>query len=532
MAISTSIEQSPAGISVAIEEFLAVHPRAVLLEGGRVLFDFQEAKYTLQQQADRCSLQIWSDERNLTRRIVGISRRKDVLRLSTLRFGQTAPQTLELVAQPDRRTPSVREGTRKRFLPVLERALLREFPEWKLDPLQTAMDLEKSFGPAYARGVQHRGQQAWAIVAVNAQESPSTIDGILTIGILWLQLCRERAGGKRLFQGLRLIVPSGTAAVTLSRLAWLRTDAAQWQLYEFDERTEELTERDPADTGNLVTRLLHAPDPIRAAERFAPALAQVYALLPPHQHANIEQRLRTANELALLLHGLEFARIRQTAAANSFAPVSEITFGTGANETALIADTEGLLRELVTRLFERRHANGSFKDPLFRMAPEAWLESELRRNIQPLSDGQGSLAQFDPAHVYAQVPAFQAGDRGMLDLLTVTGDGRLAVLELKADEDLHFALQGLDYWLRVRWHHTQTLDTSTGLGTFQRHGYFAGLRLSPAAPRLFLVAPSLRIHPATEQVLRYFKPEVEWTLLGLDERWRTRMRVIIRKRSR
>ena len=213
MTISTSIEQSPADISSAIEEFLAVHPRAVLLEDGRVLFDFQEAKYTLQQQADRCSLQIWSDERNLTRRIVGISRRKDVLRLSTLRFGQTAPQTLELVAQPDRRTPSVREGTRKRFLPVLERALLRDFPEWKLDPLQTAMDLEKSFGPAYARGVQHRGQQAWAIVAVNAQESPSTIDGILTIGILWLQLCRERAGGKRLFQGLRLIVPSGTAAV-------------------------------------------------------------------------------------------------------------------------------------------------------------------------------------------------------------------------------------------------------------------------------------------------------------------------------
>ena len=41
---------------------------------------------------------------------------------------------------------------------------------------------------------------------------------------------------------------------------------------------------------------------------------------------------------------------------------------------------------------------------------------------------------------------------GILDLLSVDRDGRLAVIELKADEDLHLALQGLDYWVRVRWH--------------------------------------------------------------------------------
>ena len=38
----------------------------------------------------------------------------------------------------------------------------------------------------------------------------------------------------------------------------------------------------------------------------------------------------------------------------------------------------------------------------------------------------------------------------MLDLLTVDRCGRLLVIELKADEDLHLPLQGLDYWLRVR----------------------------------------------------------------------------------
>ena len=144
--------------------------------------------------------------------------------------------------------------------------------------------------------------------------------------------------------------------------------------------------------------------------------------------------------------------------------------------------------------------------------------------------GSRVIPRLDPRHIYTQVPAIVgAGDRGLLDLLGVTADGRLAVIEIKADDDLHLALQGLDYWIRVRHHHLQTADTATGLGEFQRHGYFAQLQLSPLAPRLYLVAPALHIHPATETVLRYFSPRVEWTLLALDERWREQVRVVWRK---
>jgi hypothetical protein len=163
------------------------------------------------------------------------------------------------------------------------------------------------------------------------------------------------------------------------------------------------------------------------------------------------------------------------------------------------------------------------------MQPERWLESLLRCDISPID------AHLDPAHVYTQVPAFAAADRGMLDLLGVTHDGRLAVIEIKADEDLHLALQGLDYWVRVRWHHLQTADNATGpsfgLGEFQRHGYFGGIRLSPEPPRLYLAAPALRIHPATETVLRYLSPRVDWTLVALDERWRKTVKAVWRKRS-
>ncbi|MEG9431712.1 hypothetical protein JAO32_05320 [Terriglobus sp. ADX1] len=524
-------DQSPEVVARALEDFLADYPTALVLEEGRMIFDMRSARYSIQQDRGRCTLHLWSEEHNMVRRITGSALRKDTLRLASMRFGQSKPQMLEFVSRPDRRTPTERDTTRREYVARLERVLQRQFPDWKCDAFRSAMDLEKSFGPAYARGMLMRGQDAWAVVGVNAEESQSTIDGILTVGILWLQHCRDHAGGKRLFRGLRVVLPKGTSLTTLSRMGWLRPDAAQWELYELDEGTEALEECDLADTGNLATRLIHATDQRRMIERFATAIEQALSLVPETMRDRVELRPRSSTEMALLLHGLEFARIRHGASANSFDRTTEITFGNSAQETPLEPDTEPMLRDFVQRLFERRYAAGSQKDPLFRMAPEAWLESSLRANIGSLTDGQSSLSQFDPEHVYAQVPAFQAGDRGMLDLLTVTRDGRLAVLELKANEDMHFALQGLDYWLRVRWHHTQTIDASSGLGALQQHGYFPTLRLSALPPRLYLVAPSLRIHPVTETVLRYLKPEVEWALLGLNEKWREGVKVITRLRA-
>jgi hypothetical protein len=517
--------QTPQQIAAALEEFLAEHPQALLLEDGKPLFDMRFAKYTLTTEHGRCSLHLWSDDRNLVRRIAAASPRKDMLRLSTLRFGQSKPQMLELVADKDRRTPSTREATRLKYLRQIERVLLSHFPDWQPDAFRTSMDLERSFGPAYARGILTKGQQAWAVIAVNQEETPTTIDGILTLGILWLANCRENAGGRRLFQGLKIIVPAGTEALTISRLPWLNPATAQWELLTLDEESGTLTPGDPTHQGNLLTRLPHAPNVSAANARFADSAARVLSLVPQSMRDAVESRIRSGTEMAFLLHGLEFARVRTGTAANSFNRSQEITFGAGANETRLTAETEPDLRRLVSRLFERRTASGSHRDPLFRLQPERWLEGVLRRDLTPLDD------HLDPKHVYTQVPAFAASDRGMLDLLSVTTEGRLAVIELKAEEDLHLALQGLDYWVRVRAHHLEAPDPTTGLGDLQRNGYFGGIRLAPAPPLLYLVAPALRVHPATETVLRHLSPRVDWTLVAIDERWRQKIKVIWRKRS-
>src|ERR1700722_12627444 len=149
--------------------------------------------------------------------------------------------------------------------------------------------------------------------------------------------------------------------------------------------------------------------------------------------------------------------------------------------------------------------------------PERWLESLVVRDVSAVD------SRLDSSCLYSQVPAFSASDRAMIDVLTVTREGRLAVVELKADEDIHLPLQGLDYWSRVAWHHARN--------EFQQFGYFLGSELSAEQPLLFLVAPALRVHPATDTLLHYISPDIEWTVVGVDERWRDGVKAVFRKRG-
>ena len=517
MPVATT-EIAAAELARELEDFFVENPQAAVLEDGRVLFDMRFARYSLSTGQGRCLLHLWSEERNIVRTVSGLQARKDSLRIETRRFGQSRAQVLELLPSSDRRTPSTREATRTKYLRVIERVLPRAFHGWTAEGFRTAADLENSFGPAYARGVLTRGSSAWSVIAVNAEELQPTIDGILTLGILWLAYCREHAGGRRLFEGLRTIVPPGTGTTTCARLAWLNGSAAKWEVYELDERAEQIAQLDLRDFGNLQAQLVYAFNPDMALERFQTAIDHVLELLSPGLRAATEIRPRSATEIAFVLHGLEFARLRHGLLPGSFARQDEITFGAGANETPLTPETEELFRELTQRLFENRHAGGLMRNPLFRLQPERWLESALRRDIQEIEPAlRGDI-------VYSQVPAFAAGDRGMLDLLTVTRSGRLAVLELKADDSLHLPLQALDYWSRVR--------QLQGEHAFEKHGYFPGMTLSDEPPRLYLVAPALRIHPTTDIVLRHLSPEVQWELIGLNEDWRKRRKVILRKRSK
>jgi hypothetical protein len=501
-------------VSEQLNAIIADSPAALVIENGEVLFDFSTAKFSLRAEGERCVLQIWSEERNIVRRVVGAETKNGVLKLEVLRFGQTKPAKLEICGSRERRAPTAKRIARAGFQRLVRRMLEKSSPGWKLQNLVAAPDLEHSFGPAYVRGILRRGNSAMAVVGVGADEAQPAVDGIIATAVLWMEHCRERYADRMHVAGARLFVPRGRAEVVRLRLAHLNHALAKWELAEFDERTETLEELDPRDAGNLSTRLVQAPDRERTAARFAKAIARVQQVLP-----RVEIEVVSAAELSFRYHGLEFARAAMREVAGSFRTEPVLLFpdteaSDVGSEIAVDSNTESGFRDFVKQVATMRDG-ADRHHPLYRSSPERWLEASVRRDLGALDE------RLDPAVVYSQVPAFTASDRAMIDLLGVTREGRLVVIELKAEEDMHLPLQGLDYWARVRWHQQR--------GEFQRFGYFPGRELSPEPPLLLMAAPSLHVHPTTDCLLRHLSPEIEWKLLGLDEHWRRGIRVIFRK---
>jgi hypothetical protein len=495
-----------------VEDFLTGSRDAVVIENGAVAFDLASAKYAVSGEHNKCVLHLWSAERNVVRRVLEAEVRNEVLRLAVQRLGQAKPIKLEICRERDRRTPTAKKAARTAYQQKLQRVLERRFSGFKVERLTTAVDLERSFGPIYARGLIRRGQSAFAVFGVNGQETQASIDAALTFGILWLDGCRQAQAGKAAVEGLKLFLPAGSSALTRERMAHLNRRAAKWQLYELDEREDGVREVDVSDRGNVATRLVHATDESATRERFAECIARVRRVMPEAEIAVL-----SGAEIAFRCHGLECARARLGHEPGSFRSTPEIVFGVGAEERVLCDENAAAFTQLVRCVGEVRHPDGPRDHPLWRLHPERWLESLV------VEDVAGVDERLDAASLYSQVPAFSASDRAMIDVLTTTRDGRLAVVELKADEDIHLPLQGLDYWSRVAWHHAR--------GEFQRFGYFQARELSAEQPLLILLAPALHVHPATDTLLRYISPEIDWALVGIDERWRNGVRVVFRKRA-
>jgi len=146
--------------------------------------------------------------------------------------------------------------------------------------------------------------------------------------------------------------------------------------------------------------------------------------------------------------------------------------------------------------------------------PEWWLEQTVRAAPRTID------ARLCETPVYGQVPVVAGVERGIVDLLACTRDGRLTVMELKASQDPHLPIQALDYWMRAAWH--------AGRGEFGGAGYFPGIPLRADPPRLILVAPSLEFHPTTEVLLGYLDPAIEVERVGLAVEWQRRIRVSFR----
>lgn len=163
-----------------LDEFLAESNGAVVVEDGSVVFDREHAKYSVSGDTNKCLLHFWSEERNIVRRVLDLETKGETLRVSVQKMGHKQPTKLDICRERDPRTASAKRTARAAYQRVLERVLHKNFPDHSVAQLRTSVDLEKSFGPIYSRGLLRRGQSGFALLGVNRQELQSSIDSALT----------------------------------------------------------------------------------------------------------------------------------------------------------------------------------------------------------------------------------------------------------------------------------------------------------------------------------------------------------------
>ncbi len=489
--------RSVAEVREAIERFLNVSREPVLIEPGEDPYPLTANSYSLEVNKNTVVLQAWDERRFLTRRVLALAvERPGRLELLATVFPNREGR-LSLVdrAHPSQKAALARGGRlcfRERFRAILRRA----YPEWDLAELSTEQDLEHSLSPLYPRALLRKGHVAVAAIAAPPEGAPP--EGALSFGLIWLDHLRRREA-PRVVEGLTVFVPEGRSRRTCLRVRWLDQRLARFEVQAYSE--EDLSGRlDAADCGNLDTRMDPFRDP--AASMSGEARAWVERL---GRAEGVEAVAAPGGTLSLRVRGLEFAR----------AEGGRMRFGIEARRelTALnLAEAESLAASLARWRAphppDRNH-------PLYRRNPERWLESVVRQRLEEID------ASLSPDTVYGQVPAVAGAERGVADLVAADRSGRLAVVEVKATEDIHLPLQALDYWLRVRWHLER--------GEFERLGYFPGVALRREPPRMLLVAPALEFHPTTGAILRFFSPEIPVERIGLGVEWRRQPKVVFRR---
>ena len=355
--------------------------------------------------------------------------------------------------------------------------------------------------------------------------APSEVDAFLASALLWFLRLGEKVSGPRMSQPptrLLLAVAENLSAATGERLALLRDELRRSiTLCTVNDARQSLT---PAAAPELESLLARRPRPLAPARE--PAHSDAAREIVAHAPEAIDV-VRSRHGETLRFRGLAFARVRRVAGRE------HVWFGVEPNARGeapgrvrasrrqLLTDSNReeffkLLRDLNEH---RRPDPPDARHALYRAAPEAWLESLLRRDVTRLDPG----LRLAPLHAQFRAPrSDEATAARPVDLLALRRDGRLVVIELKVSADASLPLQAADYCRRISSHHRA--------GHIRRARLFGDAEIADEPPLVYLVAPLLRFHHSFQTLARAITPEIEMYRFDLNEDWRAGVRVARRVR--
>ena len=360
----------------------------------------------------------------------------------------------------------------------------------------------------YAQILLKRKHERNAVTGPVVFAHPAGVDAFLSSALLWFRRVADRAKPPHVRQFWFIVSPELIKPL-LYRVVLLRPSLKEAiRIFSVDEDLSSLTEVTCPSELELWKKKLSRFPPVAPATLSVEAAAMVAEA--PHAIDVVNAR----HGETLRYFGLPFARVR------SLLGNVKVWFGINrAHRRLLDEPTWNEWQSLLHDLREHRSASAAdYHHAFYRAAPEAWLESLLRRDITQLDPG------LIIAPLHAQFRTARGAKLGIrpIDLLALRQDGRLVVIELKVSEDREHVLQGADYWRRVEAHRRR--------GHIARAKLFGDRRIRDDSPLVYLVAPTLRVHPSFQTLAHCISSEIEIYRFDINEDWRSGVRVMRRIR--
>jgi len=448
---------------VLIEEFrilLALEPSWTISINGREFLHVQSSDVVVEGSRLTLSRQ--------SRKILQV----DFLRRAVIRVrarSKLRSSVDVLLFYSGERIPSAAELRRRRLSYQQELALaVTRYMGKRVTRRTLHSDKQHGIGGAYPRLLVGSTD---AVIGVDPDDSTPVINGIVRAAIQWSAVVKRRVS---------VVIPGFRSQTIVARLAALPRLRETFNWLEWD--------------GNRVA-------PMNVNEIEIETYVQPY--LKPAVDAEVERILALAPTLlqavpsvagkavTIRFRGLEIARVSET----------ETTYPLGDAVAALLSS----LSE------QRRYGS---RHPLARAHEEAWLESNLIAQIR-------DVLPVRPDMIYPQVPSFKGEERKIIDLLTVTDEGRLVVIEIKAAPDPDLPFQAFDYWLAVERHRKA--------GDFEANGYFRDIQIRNEPAILVVVAPLLSFHKGLDRLLAILPPTLPLLQIGINQTWKREIKVLRRK---
>jgi hypothetical protein len=493
-----------------IGELIAAHAEWICArEGSGAGVSLRRSECDFHTAHGRLIFSCWSDEGLQVWRVVGWEWTEEKLLLEATRGMGAERATLELIPRPLlSEATAIVSAARRLRCEQLARLACDVVKGAKIERASLSVGAGRGQSGRYARIMLRGRRERIAVTGIVAMNEAHAVDAFLSATLLWFMRACERAHTPSI-QKLWFVVEEECVEPLAQRLALLRDELrCIITLFEIDKEWSELK---PACVPALED--LCAAKPARfhrpASNAISASAAQLLALAPEAIDV-----VRGRQGETLRFRGLAFARVRR------LLNVEPVWFGIeGARRRMLNEETVEDLTKLVEELKLHRDAGEEdHRHALYKAAPEAWLESLLRRDITRLDPG------LIVAPLYAQFRTSRASGAGArpIDLLALRQDGRLVVIELKVAEAREHVLQAADYWRRI--------ETYRRAGEIHRARLFGDAAIADESPLVYLVAPTLRFHRAFQTLAHAITPFIEMYRFDINEDWRTGVRVMRRAR--